>query len=396
MKNRNVQLSAALIVAFAGLATAQEKAPVTPTPVPAPTAPAAAPEAQPVVPENAPKLEFEELTHEFGVIGDEKEVTTDFKFKNNGKSTLEISNVQGSCGCTVPALDKKKYEPGEEGRVKVIYNPHNRRGKQHTNVTVTSNDPAKNQIVLSVQSEVKPTIMTDPQVAAMGQVERGKEGKATITITTRKADLIPTQITPSDAKIQATIGEKKEAELEGDKVLQFPIELTLASGAEVGPIQTQCTVRTSDPNRTLNFMVLGEVVGQVKVEPQRVTLGGLSPDSPIDSTFRMSARNDKAFKVLSVEEAPTSIAGANQPTDTPKIFSFKIDQDTSVTPNAWTIRLTGKAPANATTFRGDLIVKTDMPGEETVKVPYYGFIRQKPKAPVAPAGQNPSMLVPDR
>ena len=44
---------------------------------------------------------------------------------------------------------------------------------------------------------------------------------------------------------------------------------------------------------------------------------------------------------------------ANQPTDTPKIFSFKIDQDTSVTPNAWTIRLTGNV-SGAPPFRGVL------------------------------------------
>ncbi len=400
--------TAAILAAFAGsllcagFAVAQDKAPA-PAPASAPTVKGqpAQPAVDPAnIPADAPKLDFEELTHEFGVISDEKEVQTEFKFKNNGKSKLEITNLQGSCGCTVPALEKKTYDPGEEGKVKVIYNPHNRRGKQHTNVTVTSNDPAKAQIVLSVQSDVKPTIMTDPQVAAMGQVEKGKEGKATITITTRKADLLPTLVTPNDAKIEATLGEKKEAQVDGETVFQIPVELKLAATAEVGPIQTQCVVRTSDPNKTLNFMVLGEVVGMVKAEPQRVTLGGLLPGADMTTTVRLSPRQaDKPFKVLGVEEAPASVPAPGNPQGAPgaKVFTIKFEQDSGATPPAWVITLTGKAPSESMTFRGDLIVKTDMAGEESVKIPYYGFIRQnKPRpTPAQNQGGQPSMLVPD-
>ena len=106
------------------------------------------------------KIDFNELTHEFGVISDEKEVETKFKFTNSGTQELEIVNLQGSCGCTVPALGKKKYAPGESGEIAVKYNPHNRRGKQHTNVTVTTNVADKQQVVLGLQSEVKPTVLT--------------------------------------------------------------------------------------------------------------------------------------------------------------------------------------------------------------------------------------------
>ncbi|MBL9002310.1 MAG: DUF1573 domain-containing protein [Phycisphaerae bacterium] len=394
----------AWIVTSAGLAAGAALAQDLPKAPPPglPSQPAAVNPTAPVD-ENAPRIEFNETTHEFGVISDEKEVSTEFKFTNKGKSKLIIADVKGSCGCTVPNLEKKEYEPGESGQIRVIYNPHNRRGKQHTNVTVNSNDPSKSQVVLSVQSEIKPTIMTDPQVAAMGQVERGKPGKATITITSRKLDLLPTQVTPNDAKINAVIGEKKEIVQDGEKMISVPIEISLSPTAEIGPIQTQCTVRTSDPNKTLNFMVLGEVVGQIKAEPARVTLGGVAPGQDINQTFRISPRGDKSFKVLSIEEQPASVPSASNPQGAPgaKVFTIKYTEDKTVTPNAWIVSLTGKAPDdNTTTFRGDLLVKTDMPGEETFKVPYYGFIRQKPK-PVAgqqnPAGQpNPSMLVPDR
>jgi len=369
--------------------------------LPAPTVKAPAAPSVPAMPGAA--IEFEELIHKFGVISDDKEVETKFKFKNTGTAEMQIVNLAGSCGCTVPALEKKTYAPGESGEITVKYNPHNRRGKQNTNITVTTNVPEKATVTLGLESEVKPTVFTEPQVASIGQIERGKEGKATIMITSRKLDLVVTQVTPNDTKVNAKIGEPKEVEIEGEKLFQFPIEVTVSPEAAVGPIQTQCVVRTNDPARTLNFMVLGEVIGQLKTEPQRVTLGGLTPGQEMTTTFRVSPRNDKVFKVLSAVEEPASAAQPGNPQAAPpglKIFEVSVMGDSTTTPTSWIVTLKGKAPLDGGTFRGDIVLKTDVPGEEVVKVPYYGFIRAKAKpvpGQVSPAGQpaNPSMLVPD-
>ena len=371
--------TASLLVALTGLAsTALGMQPASPPVVvpPKPVAPAVAPSA-------GAKVTFNQLTHEFGVISDEKEVETKFRFTNSGTSELEIANLQGSCGCTVPALEKKKYAPGESGEITVRYNPHNRRGKQSTNVTVTTNSA------------------DSPQVATLGQVQRGAEGKTTLMITSRKLDLEVTQITPNDAKVNAKVGQKIETTLEGEKVVQYPVEISLASGAAVGQVQTQCVVRTNDPARTLNFMVLGEVVGQVKVEPQRVTLGGLSPGQEINTSIRITARDGSNLEVASATEAPALMPTPSNPQGSPgaTMFNIKVVKDTTTTPAAWVVTLTGKAPSGqVSTFRGDIVLKTNLAGEEEVKVPYYGFIRQKPQpvAPQNPTGQaNPSFLVPE-
>jgi len=391
-----------MLVTLAGLALTAAVATAQPAGKEDPAAQGAAPAkagAPAVAPSSTAKIDFNELTHEFGVISDEHEVETKFHFTNSGTTELEITNLQGSCGCTVPALDKKKYAPGESGDITVKYNPHNRRGKQHTNVTVSTNVADKPQIVLGVQSEVKPMVMTDPQVATLGQVDKGKEGKTTLTVTSRKLDLMLTQVTPNDNKINAKIGEKKEIEVEGEKAVQFPIEISLAPDATVGQIQTQCIVRTSDPNRTLNFMVLGEVVGQVRAEPQRVTLGGLSPSQDINTSFRVTSRNNQPLELSSVLEAPAPQPVPNNPQGVAnKMFDIKFVKDTASTPAGWVVTLTGKAPSEGSTFRGDIVLKTNIAGEEEVKIPYYGFIRQKPRpVPTSmPTGQpSPSLLVPE-
>src|ERR1051326_2823722 len=56
-----------------------------------------------------PQIAFDKTSNDFGVIDDDKPVSTEFKFSNTGSATLNIANTQGSCGCTVPALEKKDY-----------------------------------------------------------------------------------------------------------------------------------------------------------------------------------------------------------------------------------------------------------------------------------------------
>lgn len=89
---------------------------------------------------NAPKLEFEEMVIDYGTIDQDADGVRYFKFTNNGEEPLIISNVQGSCGCTVPdrSILNRPYAPGEEGELKVRYDTH-RLGRFQKTVRVTSN-----------------------------------------------------------------------------------------------------------------------------------------------------------------------------------------------------------------------------------------------------------------
>jgi len=87
-----------------------------------------------------PAIQFEETTHDFGIV-DEKggPVTCDFVFENTGDAPLIISNVRASCGCTTPEWTKTPIEPGEKGSITVAYNPLGRPGAFSKVATVTSN-----------------------------------------------------------------------------------------------------------------------------------------------------------------------------------------------------------------------------------------------------------------
>ena len=102
---------------------------------------------------NAPVFEFERKIVDYGAIEKGSEGVYDFKFKNIGKSPLIISNVKGSCGCTVPSAPKEPIMPGASGIIKVKYDT-NRVGPISKTITITSNasEPKK---VIRVKGLVK-------------------------------------------------------------------------------------------------------------------------------------------------------------------------------------------------------------------------------------------------
>lgn len=105
--------------------------------------------------ENRPKILWASKEHNIGTVkeGDKKEF--DFKFKNVGKSPLQITNAQPSCGCTVPDFPKSPIPPGGEGKIHVVYNTMGKPGIVNKSITITANtDPSIE--VLYIIGEVIP------------------------------------------------------------------------------------------------------------------------------------------------------------------------------------------------------------------------------------------------
>ncbi|MGI9532695.1 DUF1573 domain-containing protein [Lutimonas sp.] len=99
-----------------------------------------------------PVFEFESEVIDYGEIAANSDGNRVFKFKNVGKSPLIISNVKGSCGCTVPTKPEEPIMPGETGEIKVKY-ATNRIGPFSKTVTITSNayEPT---VVLKIKGRV--------------------------------------------------------------------------------------------------------------------------------------------------------------------------------------------------------------------------------------------------
>lgn len=352
---------------------------------------------------SAGEIKFGELLHDWGTIPDDAKKSVDFKFTNVGPGMLTIMETKGSCGCTVPALAKKVYGPGESGAITVEFNPHNRRGPQHTTVTVSTDDPQHPTVILEIKGEVKPVVSFEPQMVSIGVVPRGTPKTFSTKIVSRVTDLRFLSATPNMGMLEAKLGEPKRVEIGGETMLEVPLDVTVKADAPVGPVVGNVSVRTSDPNRILNLMVSGEVTGDVQVVPANIQLGRLAFNQPINHVVRLMSRNGKPFKIVKITEQTKMSPFFSDATSTEREVKAVIEEDKSVKPSAWIVRLSATAPAAQVAARGELRIETDLAEERFVLVPYFGFTAPAPQqaqpAGASPTGgggwdANPSTLVP--
>ena len=87
---------------------------------------------------NAPDINFTEMVIDYGTIAQGADGNRVFKFVNNGKEPLILTNVSASCGCTTPKWTRNPVAPGEKGEIQVHYDT-NRMGNFQKMITVTSN-----------------------------------------------------------------------------------------------------------------------------------------------------------------------------------------------------------------------------------------------------------------
>ncbi|MGL6022813.1 MAG: DUF1573 domain-containing protein [Chitinophagaceae bacterium] len=64
---------------------------------------------------------FKEPTHDFGKIKEGSPTVYEFTFTNKNNKPIILSNVETSCGCTVPEWPRTPIAPNQTGRIKVTY-----------------------------------------------------------------------------------------------------------------------------------------------------------------------------------------------------------------------------------------------------------------------------------
>lgn len=101
-------------------------------------------------------FKFEKETHDFGKIPQGKPVSFDFVFTNIGDEPLVISNVESTCGCTVPKYTTDPVPKGGQGVITVTFNAASVQPGFTKAVTIKSNarTPIK---VLYIKGEVVAT-----------------------------------------------------------------------------------------------------------------------------------------------------------------------------------------------------------------------------------------------
>jgi len=339
-----------------------------------------------------PKIEFEKTTSDLGKILDTAPKPLKFKFKNTGGAPLLISDVHATCGCTVPQLAKRQYNPGEEGVIDVTYNPHGKRGKQNQRVTVSTNDPNAAQFVLNVEAEVVPLVAADPPMVALGQVPKGEGKTISLTVTSREPNWALGEATFTSNKFLAVkTTPMAEVDVNGEKLQQMTVEVTLKPEAGVGRIQEELRlVPTDSKYQTVRLPVMAQIDGDLLLAPARLSLGVVDLNTDFKGQMKLSSRSGKKFSVASIAQSH----GQNE--FDPIEFAIRAEPMNPAadgTSDSFTIIVSGTAPAAQKRSQMEFTIKTNVVGEEEIKVPVYLVVRDM-KAGMTPV-QPPNGVTPN-
>lgn len=87
-----------------------------------------------------PVMRFDRTHIDMGTIVQGTQFTDRYTFTNTGRSALVITDVRGSCGCTVSKdWPRQPIKPGEKASIEVSFDSEGRTGRQDKTVTVVAN-----------------------------------------------------------------------------------------------------------------------------------------------------------------------------------------------------------------------------------------------------------------
>lgn len=111
-----------------------------------------------VDPEDLPRMAFVYTHLDLGKLVQGAKVDSVYLFENTGGSPLVISDVRGSCGCTVGKdWPKQPVPPGKKGRITVSFDSEGRNGRQDKTVTVVANTTPPSHVLTLTADVVGPT-----------------------------------------------------------------------------------------------------------------------------------------------------------------------------------------------------------------------------------------------
>lgn len=109
-----------------------------------------------------PNFKWESTEHDFGEIQHLDPVVYEFEFSNKGQAPLVISEVEGSCGCTVTEYTKDPVMPGKKGKVKATFDAA-AMGKFRKSIKVVANVEGGPEYLY-----IKGTVIEQPQAESQG------------------------------------------------------------------------------------------------------------------------------------------------------------------------------------------------------------------------------------
>lgn len=314
-------------------------------------------------PGGPPILTFASLSHDFGIMDETDQRSTTFEFTNTGGSELVISDVKATCGCTTITLTKRRYQPGETGRIEVGFDPVSPGPQDKVIVVLANVEPAVTR--LRVLANVTAFVFVEPRILQLGVLQYGYEHRARLTVSSVDENFVVQSVTTTIPGVSARVVPPDAATAPGPKTIEVTIPPTVAWGGLYFGVQITVSGRvgagTPTRTHTRTVRVAGRLFGVLSASPDMFRFA-VDPGDRIERKIHLRRADGRPFRVLS-----SSVRIPALPDATVKVEPESLD--------TWAVTLSATARSVPGPCPGVVAITTDVRGEEVIELRSLGVVR---------------------
>lgn len=205
-----------------------------------------------------PKIEVVGGTYlNFGKIYRGKIAERIVTVKNTGTETLQLGQIQASCGCTGTVVSNTSIPPGKTGEIKITFNSTNFSDSIHKSVTINSNAANAPQVVVQFAGYVVQEISVTPQQFWFKDAEVGRPTWATIKLVNNSSE--PITLTSYQTGLQGFSLKLPTEPVKPGQTIDLTATLTATKATQV--LNDGVSIKTSSKNQPDVFV---RIFGSVK------------------------------------------------------------------------------------------------------------------------------------
>lgn len=239
---------------------------------------------------------FDEFSKDFGSVPRGPTLSHPFRVTNNTRGVVNISSIRVSCGCVSASAPKGRLEPGESTHILARMDTTRFTGLKSVTIYVQFDQPAFEEIRLTVQAYGRNDFTVTPDTLAFGQLKRGGAPSVSVLIAFYgSGDTQITEVKCDSNYIQPKVQEVRRQEAE----VSYQVTARLRGDAPVGKWYTDVWLKTSNPGMPqIRVPLTVEIESALSINPETVALGKVKTQS--ESERRVILRGVKPFKVIKV------------------------------------------------------------------------------------------------
>jgi hypothetical protein len=308
-----------------------------------------------------PRLEVDQLELDGGEVEPGKIVNFAFPVRNTGQVPLAIEKVKASCGCIALGDFDRSIPPGGVGTVRAAIKTAGLRGQVTKHLTVTSNDPERPTVTLTMTARMFQPIEIFPSSDILLPLSPGRPTSLEVAIRCNEKEPLEIQKVETSLDFVHARLLPPAASAAGGPSTDQHVEITVDKAPTTTVFDATVTLHVNRPARPqILIHVSGYPRTAVAATPPRLYFGEMSPEvSTIQTRVITLFRRQGGFQVLEAK------------TDDP---ALKLQVEPGADGTYTDVRVVYRGGWQPGPIAGKITIRTSDPARPTIVIPYEGVV----------------------